>query len=138
MKISMDWKGGLKFSGISRFGQEITTDGSKKAGGAEEGYQPLELMIFALAGCTGIDVVLISQKMKQEITGMTVEIEYEQKEDHPRFITKAHIVYNFTGKNLKKDILERAIALTEEKYCSVGTTMAGVTKITHSLTIAEG
>ena len=137
MKISMDWKGGLKFTGISRFGQEITTDGSKKAGGTEEGYQPLELMIFALAGCTGIDVTLISQKMKQDITGLKVDIDYEQKEDHPRFITKAHITYSFTGKNLKEEMLERAISLSEEKYCSVGTTLAGITKITHTINIAE-
>lgn len=138
MKISMDWKGGLKFTGISRFGQEITTDGSKAAGGSEEGYQPLELLLFALAGCTGIDVVLIADKMKQEITDLTVDIDYEQKEVHPRFVTKAHIEYRFTGKDLKVEMLERAISLSEEKYCSVGSTISGITKITHSIKITEG
>jgi putative redox protein len=133
----MDWKGDLKFTGISRFGHEISTDGSKKVGGSEEGYQPLELLLFGLAGCSGIDVVLIAGKMKQEITGLKIQIGAEQKEEHPRFITKAHIEYIFSGKGLKMDMLEKAVTLSEERYCSVGTTMAGVTKITHSITINE-
>ncbi len=134
----MDWKGGLKFTGISRFGHEITTDGSKKAGGEEAGYQPPELLLFGLAGCTGIDVVLIAQKMKQDVTGLTIHIESEQKEDHPKFITRVNIVYAFSGKNLDEAKLERAIQLSQERYCSVSNTLAGVTKITHSITINEG
>ena len=138
MKIRMDWKGGMKFTGTSRFGHEISTDGSKKVGGSEEGFQPLELLLFGLAGCTGIDVVLIAEKMKQEITDLSVNIEAEQNEEHPKFITKAHIEYVFTGKNLKPEMLERAVNLSEEKYCSVGTTLSGVTKITHSIKIEKG
>jgi putative redox protein len=94
-------------------------------------------MLFALAGCSGIDVVLIAQKMKQKITGLTINITGEQKEEHPRFITKANIEYIFTGSGLKKEMLEKAAALSEERYCSVGTTMAGITKITHSIVINE-
>lgn len=138
MKISMDWKGGMKFTGTSRFGHEISTDGSKKAGGSEDGYQPLELLLFGLAGCTGIDVVKIAQKLKQEITDFKVTIEAEQKEEHPRVITKAHIEYAFSGKDLKPEILEQAVDLSETRYCSVGTTLSGVTKITHSVKIKEG
>lgn len=137
MNISMDWKGGLKFAGISRFGHAISTDGSKQAGGNEDGYQPLELLLFGLAGCTGIDVLLIAQKMKQEITGLKINIEAEQKEDYPRFITKAHVEYAFTGRSLNPEMLNKAITLSQEKYCSVGTTLAGVTKITHSVKINE-
>lgn len=137
MNINMDWQGGLKFTGKSQFGHEISTDGSKKAGGMEDGYQPLELLLFALAGCTGIDVVLIAEKMKQEITGLSINLNAQQKDEHPRFITKANIEYIFTGKNLKQEMLERAISLSEEKYCSVGTTLSGVTKITHTIKIIE-
>jgi putative redox protein len=138
MNISMDWKGGLKFAGISRFGHPISTDASKKAGGNEDGYQPLELLLFGLAGCTGIDVVLIAGKMKQKITGFTININAEQKEDFPKFLTKAHVEYVFTGKDLKADMLEKAVTLSEEKYCSVGSTLAGVVKISHSVKINEG
>jgi putative redox protein len=138
LKISMDWKGGLKFTGISQFGHEITTDGSKKAGGEEAGYQPPELMLFGLAGCTGIDVVLIAQKMKQQVDALTIHIESEQKEDHPKFFTRANIEYVFTGKNLDRAKLERAVELSQERYCSVSNTIGAVTKITHSITINDG
>jgi putative redox protein len=138
VKISMDWKGGLKFSGTSRFGHQITTDGSKQAGGKEEGYQPVELVLFGLAGCTGIDVVLIAQKMKQEISGLTINVEAEQNQDFPKFIARANLEYVFTGKELKSEMLEKAITLSQEKYCSVGTTLSGVTKLTHTCVIKEG
>lgn len=137
MKTTLDWQGGLKFTGKSKFGFDITLDGSSKAGGEEDGYQPLELMIFSLAGCTGMDVISIAKKMKQDVSNLQVNVESEQKEDHPRFITKAHIEYIFAGKDLKKEMLERAIQLSEEKYCVVGTTLSGITKITHSLKIEE-
>ncbi len=135
---SIQWEGGLKFTGKSNFGLDITLDGPKKVGGDEDGYQPLELIVFALAGCTGMDVVSIAKKMKQNVTGFNINVEAVQKEDHPRFLTKAHIEYVFTGKDLKPEMLEKAILLSEEKYCSVGTTMSGMTKITHSIKINEG
>ncbi len=138
MEISMDWQGGFKFTGLSRFGHTITTDGSKPAGGTEEGYQPVELLMFALAGCTGIDIVHIGQKMRMQIDGLNITVKYEQREEHPRAIATAHMDYRVTGKNLDPAQVERAIALSEEKYCSVGATLAGVTKITHDFTITEG
>ena len=137
MDIQMDWQGGFKFSGTSLFGHSISTDASKKAGGNEDGYQPLELLMFGLAGCTGIDVVLVAKKMRQEITDLKVKIRAEQREENPRAFITAHIEYIFTGRNLDEKKLERSIQMSEEKLCSASATLAGVTKITHSLRIEE-
>jgi len=137
VKYSMDWKGGLKFTGTSRFGHEIIADGSKKVDGGEEGYQPLELIPFALISCTGMDVISIAKKMRQDVTGFILDVEVEQREEHPRLLTKAHITYNITGKGLDKAKIERAIELSEERYCSVRATISGVTKVTHSVNITE-
>jgi len=133
----MTWEGGMKFKGRSRWGHEIVTDGSKKSGGNEEGYQPLELLMFGLAGCTGIDIVHIGSKMRLEITGVGVDVKAEQREEYPRAFTRAHIDYTIKGKNLDREKVERVISLSEEKYCSASATLAGVTKITHSFTIEE-
>jgi putative redox protein len=133
----MDWKGGLKFTGTSRYGHSITCDGSKKVGGEEDGYQPLELVVFALASCTGMDVISITNKMRQDITDLKVDAEVEQREDHPRFLTKAHITYHITGTNLDRAKIERAVELSEERYCVVGATISGITKITHTINITE-
>jgi putative redox protein len=134
----MDWQGGLKFSGKSLFGHTLTTDGSKKAGGNEEGYQPLELLMFGLAGCTGIDVILIAEKMKVKINDLKINISADQREEHPRAFTRAHIEYVVTGENVDPKKLERIIDLSEQKYCSASATLSGVTKITHSYKILEG
>lgn len=138
MEIGVDWQGGFKFSGMSRFGHQITLDGSKAAGGTEEGYQPIELLMFGLAGCTGIDVVSIAEKMRLEVTALRIKVSYEQREEHPRAIVSAHLNYELTGKNLDPAKVERAVTLSHEKYCSVGATLGGVTKITHSYSIKEG
>ena len=134
----MDWQGGYKFSGPTLYGHTISTDASKKIGGKEDGYQPLELLIFGLAGCTGIDVILIAEKMKQKITDLKININARQREETPRVFTEAHIEYVFTGEDLNPKKLERIIELSEEKYCSASATLAGVTKITHSFEILEG
>lgn len=137
MKINMDWQGGLKFSGTSRFGQEISIDGAKKVGGNEDGYMPMELVLFALIGCTGIDVICIGQKMRQEVNKLKINIKAEQRDEHPRSFTKAHIEYIFTGKNLEPGKVEKMITLSEERYCSVSASMSGNVEITHSYRIVE-
>lgn len=137
MNIQMDWKGGFKFSGTSLYGHEISTDASKKIGGAEDGYQPLELLMFSLAGCTGVDVIDISRKMRLDIADVRISIEANQREEVPRFFTDAHVTYHVTGKNIDRKKMERVIELSQEKYCSAAATIAGVCKLSHSLEITE-
>lgn len=136
MNIEMDWKGGFKFNGKTLYGHEISTDASKKLGGREDGYQPIELVLFGLAGCTGIDIILITQKMRQEITDLKIKINAEQREESPRAISQANIEYIFKGRGLDQGKLEKAVTLSHEKYCSVSATMAGITRFAHKVTIA--
>ncbi len=131
----MTWQDGFKFSGQTLFGHEISTDASVKGGGQEEGYQPLELLLFSLAGCTGIDVILIAKKMRLKISDLSIKIKADQREESPRAFTNGHIEYAFKGENLDPVKLERIIQLSEEKYCSASATLAGVMKISHSFTI---
>lgn len=138
MDFKMTWQGGQKFTGETRFGHEITTDGSKKAGGDEAGYQPLELVVAGLAGCTGIDIILIADKMCQKLTSCDININYEQREEHPRAISKAHIHYNFEGEDLEPEKIERILELSVNKYCSVAATISGITALSYDYTIKNG
>jgi len=137
MEISLDYKDGLKFSGHSTWGHEITTDGSKKAGGAEEGYQPAELMLFALAGCTGIDIVNIGRKMRLDIKDVNIKIIGEQDEKPPRPFTNVHVIYTVIGRDIDPKKLERVIDLGMNGYCTVAATMKGIAKISHEYKIIE-
>ncbi len=138
MNLEMNWKGNFKFSGKTLYGHEISTDASKKIGGGEDGYQPLELILFSVMGCTGIDFIEISKKMRLEITDLKISVAATQNDDSPRFFTTANVDYIITGKNLDPMKIERVIQLSQEKYCSAAATISGKTELSYSFTVKEG
>ncbi|HDL02686.1 MAG TPA: OsmC family peroxiredoxin [candidate division Zixibacteria bacterium] len=137
VEAKLKWAGGVKFDGISAFGLPISIDGTKKTGGTEQGYKPTQLVMYGLAGCTGVDVVIILKKMRQELTGLEVEVKASQPDEYPKPFNRIDIKYTLRGKNLDRSKVERAIKLSEEKYCAVSLTMKGVAKIETSIEIIE-
>lgn len=100
-------------------GHKVIIDASEETGGSDLGPRPKKLMLTALAGCTGIDVIMILKKMKVEPEAFNVIVEADVTEEHPKYYHKAKIVYQFKGKDLPVDKLERAVKLSEDKYCGV-------------------
>ncbi len=84
VSVKMNWAGGMKFEGMSVFGHKIVTDGSKSAGGEESGFKPTELLFYGIAGCTGIDVVRILEKQRQQLTSLEIEVTGHQNENYPK------------------------------------------------------
>lgn len=113
----------------------ITMDGPEQFGGSNSGVRPKELVLLALAGCTGSDVVSILQKKKANLEDFEINITAETQEEHPQVFTKIHIEYVFYGKDLKKEDVERAIELSSTKYCSVQAMLRPSVEITHSYRI---
>lgn len=87
--------------------------------GENSGPRPKPLQLAALAGCTGMDVVSILRKMRQEIEYFNVVVEGDTEEEHPNAFIKMHIIYEFKGKDLEMDKIEKAISLSMERYCGV-------------------
>jgi putative redox protein len=137
IEAKMKWTGGLKFEGLSAFGHNIAIDLAKKSGGNEDGYKPTELVLFSLAGCTGIDVVKILEKMRQEVTGVEVEVKGYQPDNYPKPYNKIEVRYILRGKNLDPRKVEQAINLSEDKYCMVSLSLKGVARINSSFEIIE-
>lgn len=133
----MNWVGGLKFEGDSKFGKKIVTDISKAGGGTEDGYSPMELVLFGLASCTGVDVVRILKKKRQNLTGLEIEVNGHQPDEYPKPYNKIEIKYTFHGTGLEGKHIEQALELSENKYCSVSQSLAGMAKIIHTYEIAE-
>jgi putative redox protein len=131
----MKWTGGLKFEGISAFGHKIVTDGARQAGGEEAGYKPTELMFFGIAGCAGIDIVRILEKQRQKLTSLEIEMTGHQNENYPKPFHTIEVKFIARGENLDPKKLERAIELSEEKYCVVSQTLKHETKIETSFEI---
>lgn len=136
MTIKMDWAGGLKFKGESVFGHEILTDAGLASGGEEAGYKPSELLLFGLAGCTGMDVIRILQKQRQDVTAMEVEVTaHHDEQGFPRPFHTFEVKFTVHGNNIEPEKLEKAIALSEEKYCIVGQTIKNAGKVVSSYEI---
>lgn len=123
MKINVDWQGDLEFKNQLPSGHDLTTDGSEESGGHNKGPRPMELLLAGLAGCTGIDIVLILRKMKNELEDFEMNVEAERAEEAPKRFTKIHIKYMLKGKKLDERKVERAIKLSEEKYCSASNSL---------------
>ena len=109
----LEWKGGLLFRGEMN-GQELMLDGKRI-----EGLSPMEALMFALAGCMAIDLVHILGRMRAELQSLKTEVEGERAPTEPKRFTKIRLRYILSGNNIKPADVERAIALSREKYCSV-------------------
>lgn len=137
MKSEVVWKGGMAFTGTSDSGYLIPLDAKKEAGGHKLGFRPLQLFAVGLAGCTAMDVISILQKKRQEVTEFSVATQVERAEEHPRVFTKIVIEYNVTGKNLELEAVERAVQLSEKKYCGAMAMLRETAEITHKINIME-
>lgn len=123
------WSEGTGFEAASGSGHRLVIDAAPKAGGKNHGPSPMELVLVALAGCTAMDVVDILKKKRQQVTGLEVRVEGTRAEDHPKVYTDIEIIYIVRGKNISSQAVERAIHLSETKYCSVGAMLGKTAEI---------
>lgn len=131
------WKGGMAFTGTSDGRYLIPLDAKKEVGGRDLGFRPLQLFAIGLVGCTGMDVISILQKKRQEVTDFEVTAEITRAEDHPKVFTKILIEYKVTGKNLDQEAVERAVELSENRYCGAQAMLRETAEITHRIIVQE-
>lgn len=126
---------GMQFVGSADSGHGVVMDAPQPVGGNNTGSKPMELLLMGLGGCTGMDVISIMRKKKQDVAGLEINVFGKQAEEHPHKYTSLQIEYVVKGRNISEDALQRAIQLSLEKYCSVGATLSGTAEITHSYRI---
>ncbi|MFW5787908.1 MAG: OsmC family protein [Halanaerobiales bacterium] len=122
MEVKLEWQGDMEFDSFLPSGHSVKIDASPESGGNDLGPRPMELMLNSVAGCTAIDVVLILDKMDQNLQDFKVEIEGKRAEEHPRVYTHIHLKYILKG-DLDEKKVKRAIDLSEEKYCSASNSL---------------
>jgi len=128
---------GVTFMGKSDSNHWVVMDGPEDFGGSNAGIRPKELILLALAGCTGSDVAVILKKKKINLDGFEMNITAEMQETHPQVYTKINLEYVFYGKNIPKEAVERAIELSLSTYCSVTAMLQKSVEITHTYRIEE-
>ncbi len=132
--VSTAWKGDMLFdSDID--GHHVMIDAPGEAGEKRKGMPPKKLMLSALAGCTGIDVIAMLRKMRVEVDDFQIHIEADLTEDLPKHYSGMHVIYEFHGKDLPYDKLEKAVELSKEKYCGVSHVYKQAMKMTHEIRI---
>ncbi len=135
-EISISWKDGMAFEAEVN-GHKLMLDAGEQHGGKDLGPRPKPLMLVALAGCTAMDVVSILAKMRVELDNFDVKVEGEQSEDQPVHYISMHIVYEFWGKDLPMDKLEKAISLSQERYCGVAAVYRKSMPVTYSIVLHD-
>lgn len=135
MNVKVELEENLKFNAQGETGHNMPMDASESSGGDDSAASPMEMLLAGLGGCTGIDVVMILRKMKAEIEDFNIDIEAERAEEHPKRYKKIHLKYYIKGKNLEDKKVQKAIDLSENKYCSASASLNA--EITHSYEIEK-
>ncbi|MBD3404117.1 osmotically inducible protein OsmC [candidate division GN15 bacterium] len=137
VSVKMSWQGGVAFEGTGAFGHTLRTDVAKKSGGEESGFKATELLLYGMAACTGVDVIRILQKQRQEVTGLEIEVTGHQNEEYPKPFHTVEIKYTARGPKVDPKKLAQAIELSESKYCVVSQTVANETAVKTSFDVIE-
>lgn len=122
---------------VAEMGPHHVLMDSAPAGRASYGPSPMDLALSALAGCTAMDVVSILKKKRQPLTGLVVRVEGERAADHPRRYTKVTVTYEVHGNGLNPAAVQRAVELSDEKYCSVSATFRESAEVVSRIEIIE-
>ncbi|MGE0485223.1 MAG: OsmC family protein [Gammaproteobacteria bacterium] len=137
MKSTIRWVDEAMFVGETGSGHAVVIDGPPEAGGRNLGPRPMELVLTGLGACTTFDVVSILRKGRQPVTDCRVELEAERAPTEPKVFTRIHIHFVVSGHDLKPAVVERAVKLSAEKYCSATLMLRDVVAITHDFEIVE-
>lgn len=139
MECTVRWTGlsGMTFLAETGSGHLVTMDGAPDGGGRNLAPRPMEVVLAGTGGCTAYDVVLILRKSGQEVRACDVTLKAERAEKDPKVFTKIHFHFVVTGINLKPNLVERAVKLSHEKYCSASIMLQETAELTHSIEIVE-
>jgi putative redox protein len=132
-EVSVKWIGGGRFIGIDSTDHSVVLSTAKEG----VGVKPSDMLLVALGACTAVDIVNILEKKRLNLSALDIKISGEQDADPPWTFRKVHVEYTLRGQGLTDKAVEQAIALSEEKYCSVAATVRGVVEITNTFHILE-
>ena len=137
MDCTVRWGNGMTFVAETGSGHLVSMDGAPEGGGRNLAPRPMEVVLAGAGGCTAYDVVVILKKSGQEIAGCEVSLKAERAAADPKVFTRIHYHFVVRGKNLKRNLVDQALRLTHEKYCSATAILARTAEITQDVEIVE-
>lgn len=138
MQCNVRWTGeGMTFLAETGSNHVVAMDGAPDGGGRNLAPRPMEMVLLGTGGCTAYDVVVILRKSGQDVTGCEVQVTSERASADPKVFTKIHMHFVLRGKALKRNLVEQAIRLSHEKYCSASIMLGKTAEITKDYEILE-
>ena len=131
-EIGLHWKGDMAFDAEVN-GHTLRIDANETVGGHDTGPRPKPLILVALAGCTGMDVASLFKKMRVEVDSLDIKVSADMTEEHPKYYDKVHILYLVKGKDLDKEKVEKAVKLSQERYCGVSEMVRRFAELTYEI-----
>src|SRR5579872_3387065 len=128
---------GMRFDAQATSGYHVTLDSNELNGGEGAGFSPMEMLLVGLAGCTGMDVLSILRKKRQDVTGYEVHVDGIRADEHPKVFVEISIEHVVTGHNIQPVAVARAIELSETRYCGAEAMLGKVARITNTYRIIE-
>ena len=117
--VTTEWQRDMVFESNNPSGKTLLIDSEKQFGGTDSGLRPKALMLTSLAGCSGLDVVSLLNKMKVEVDNFKIVTSGELTDEHPKFYHKVKVDYHFYGKDMNEKKIEKAVNLSVDRYCGV-------------------
>ena len=139
MECTVRWAGtGMSFVAETGSNHLVAMDGAPDGGGRNLAPRPMEMVLLGTGGCTAYDVVVILKKSGQDVTGCEVKLTAERAATDPKVFTRIHMHWTVRGRSLKRNIVENAVRLTHEKYCSATAMLQKTAEVTRDFEIVEG
>lgn len=133
MRVTVDWLDAMRMAGVSGDGHHVVMDGPPDLGGRNGGPRPMEMVLLGLGGCSAVDVVHILERGRRSVDRCRVVIDAERGTTEPKVFTRIHMHFIVGSRNAPARVIERAVALSAGKYCSVVRMLASTARITHSV-----
>jgi putative redox protein len=137
MEVWVDWVGDMRFQGVTPIGTSVLMDTHPAQGGTDAAPTPMETLLIAAAGCTAMDVVPVLRKMRAPLESLTLRVTASRAADHPKVLTALHLRYVARGPGLQPEQVEKAVRLSQDKYCSISAMLRPTVPITYEV-IVEG
>ena len=137
MKARIKWVEQATFLGESGSGHAVVMDGPPENGGRNLGVRPMEMLLLGMGACAAFDVVHILRKSRKDIVDCIAEVEAERADQEPKVFIKIHVHFVVTGRGLKPEVVERAVKLSAEKYCSASIMLGKTAEVTHGFELVE-
>ncbi len=137
MQVTVKWVDGVMFVGETGSGHAVVIDGPPDHGGRNIGMRPMEMLLLGVGSCSSFDVVQILQKGRNNLVKCVAEVTAERVDAIPSVFSKIHLHFIVTGHDLKASVVERAVKLSAEKYCSASIMLSKAVEITHDFEVIE-